>query len=204
MEDIYNAYKAGEGCRLMANLHLNFLGNSFMIGFSNLRFMQYFLTKENKPPALDFEHKILEVYFGAHLGDLARDYADILDLTAFNSLKDHGFSLADNKESLENDDNSVGLIHNYFLQVIPNDFTWFMHWVNCFQYTVTHHSRYSDDNGILFMFELSPVSVKYFREVPSVFDFLVQISSVVGGVFMFLKVVDMYLFNIFTKVFGSS
>jgi len=54
------------------------------------------------------------------------------------------------------------------------------------------------------MFELSPVSVKYFKDVPSVFDFIVQISSVVGGVFMFLKVVDMYLFNIFTKIFGSS
>jgi len=93
-------------------------------------------------------------------------------------------------------------MHNYFLQVIPNDFSWFMHWINSFQYTVTHHSRFADDNGILFMFELSPITVRYYKDVPNLFDFIVQISSIVGGVFMFLRVIDMYLFNLWSKLVG--
>lgn len=123
-------------------------------------------------------------------------------MTAFNALENHSYTKADNKE--KNDENNMGMMHSYYMHVIPNDFSWFMHWINSFQYTVTHHSRYSDDNGILFMFELSPITVRYFKDVPNLFDFMVQISSIAGGVFMFLRVIDMYLFNLWAKFFGGN
>ena len=50
MDQVYEAYKNGDGCRFIANVHLNFLSNSFMVGFSNIRFMQKVLQAEGKPP----------------------------------------------------------------------------------------------------------------------------------------------------------
>jgi len=98
------------------------------------------------------------------------------------------------------------LLVNYFTrksEYVNVQLNWFFHWVNSFQYNVTHHTLASDDNGILFMFELSPITVKYFTDSPNMFDFLVQISSIIGGIFMFLRVIDMYFFNMFTKFLGG-
>ena len=202
LDEVYKMWKKQEGCRFIASMHMNFLSKSFIIGLSNIRFITTVLQKENKPPRLNFEHMVNSLTFGPSLTTLAAQYKDVLDLEAFDALKGHGWHNPDVHKS-ENGEGEVGMMHNYFLQVVPNDFSWFFHWVNSFQYNVTHHTLASDDNGILFMFELSPITVKYFTDSPNMFDFLVQISSIIGGIFMFLRVIDMYLFNMFTKFLGG-
>ena len=92
-------------------------------------------------------------------------------------------------------------MHSYYLSVVPNDFTWIFNMkVNGFQYTSTSYSKESEDAGIAFMFELSPITVNYYQDVPNILTFVVEICSVMGGIFMFFRIVDMYMFNFFGNI----
>lgn len=195
IDQVYEAYQNKDGCRIEAKVYLDFLVNSFTVGFSNIGFLQYMIQKDGRPPIFNMDHKINHLSFGPNLESLATAFTDKLNLQAFNTLGEHSAI------SEENDERSK--THSYYLQVIPNDFTWFFHQVNAFQYTSTSYTKITDDSGILFMIELSPITVRYFREVPSIFDFMVQISSVIGGIFMFLKVIDMYVFNLYSKLIAG-
>lgn len=79
VNEVYDAYKKGEGCRFQGTIHLNFLANSFMIGFSNIRFLQYCIEKDGKTPALKFDHHINSLTFGPDLMSLATQFESVLD-----------------------------------------------------------------------------------------------------------------------------
>lgn len=216
MKEVYEAYQKGENCRITAFIHLNFLANSFVFGFSNLRFLQYAISEMGKPPQLNFDHVIHSLTFGPDLKSIASSYIGLLELNGFDTLQGHAVLSQEkndaesiltkktetskgkkkSKEDLEN------MMHSYYLSVVPNDFSWFMNFIlNGFQYTSTSYSKKSDDAGIAFMFELSPITVKYYKKVPNALTFVVEICSIMGGIFMFFRIVDMYMFNFFSGIF---
>jgi hypothetical protein len=119
-----------------------------------------------KPPKLTYAHTINQLTFGPNLESLAEQYKSILDLGAYRALAGH--STEGNGITEDQIKGSEAAAYNYYLNVVPNDFTFYFAELTGFQYTVTHHYRTGAEGGVWFWYEMSPISVKYFQDVPPV------------------------------------
>lgn len=54
-------------------------------------------------------------------------------------------------------------------------------------YDTNHHSQ---QNMLLFNYELSPITVQFRQESENIFEFLVHICAIVGGIFTVAGIID--------------
>lgn len=68
-----------------------------------------------------------------------------------------------------------------------------------FQYTASYYSRKSIGQvGIIFVMNVSPITMHHFRENVNFFSVIVQLFSILGGLFMIAKIFDTYLSSLWT------
>ncbi|XP_041360942.1 endoplasmic reticulum-Golgi intermediate compartment protein 3-like [Gigantopelta aegis] len=95
------------------------------------------------------------------------------------------------------------MMFQYFVKVVPTIYTYIggkILYTN--QYSVTKHSRIvsqgSGENGlpgVFFMYELSPMMVKYTEKQRSFMHFLTGVCAIIGGVFTVAGLIDSLIYH---------
>lgn len=89
--------------------------------------------------------------------------------------------------------------HTYFLSAIPTVFDGYLSSTEIFQYTVSEYTKESPENAIVFITELVPTTIHYFKESQGVLGLIMQLFSIIGGLYMIAKVLDIYIAALFVK-----
>lgn len=83
------------------------------------------------------------------------------------------------------------MLFQYFIEVVPTEINTLVRKSRTFQYSVKDHERPIDHNkgshgmpGIFFKYDMSALQVTITQERDSIFQFLVRLCAVVGGVFV--------------------
>ena len=53
----------------------------------------------------------------------------------------------------------------------------------------------AEQSLLLFSYELSPISVQFYQSSENVFDFLIHICAIVGGIFTIAGILDSMIYN---------
>ena len=71
-----------------------------------------------------------------------------------------------------------------------------------FQLTATYDSKEGPEQNLLFFnYELSPISVQFYKHRESVFEFTIMICGVIGGVFTIAGIIDSIIHKSFSVLF---
>eukprot|EP00163_Fabomonas_tropica_P002956 TRINITY_DN1242_c0_g1_i1.p1 TRINITY_DN1242_c0_g1~~TRINITY_DN1242_c0_g1_i1.p1 ORF type:complete len:222 (+),score=61.79 TRINITY_DN1242_c0_g1_i1:457-1122(+) len=98
----------------------------------------------------------------------------------------------------------------YFLKIVPTTVvdksgTEF----HTYQYSATHarqveRFRRARKNGVFFVYDLSPFSVRYTTSSRSLLHFLTNVCAIIGGVFTVAGLTDKLIYKSFSKYLGTS
>eukprot|EP01117_Protostelium_nocturnum_P017237 TRINITY_DN698_c0_g1_i1.p1 TRINITY_DN698_c0_g1~~TRINITY_DN698_c0_g1_i1.p1 ORF type:complete len:376 (+),score=129.04 TRINITY_DN698_c0_g1_i1:114-1241(+) len=104
-------------------------------------------------------------------------------------------------DNLQKDAHASHGMYQYFLKVVPTEYKSFGgEVINTNQYSVTEHFKVLRGGehglpGVFFMYELSPIRVKYSESSKSFAHFLTGICAIIGGVFTVAGIVDSFIYT---------
>lgn len=94
--------------------------------------------------------------------------------------------------------------HTYYITAIPTIFEGIFSDTESFQYTASEYSHKGQETAIVFRTEINPTSIHYFMESNGVLGLVMQLFSIIGGIFMIAKLFDACLTSAFIKERGYS
>ncbi|CAM6030099.1 unnamed protein product [Sphagnum balticum] len=166
----------GEGCNVYGHLEVNKVAGNFHFapGNSFQQLNMFFFD------FLEFQvsHKINELSFGAHFPGVMNPLDGVVNIQE----SAHG-------------------MYQYFIKVVPTLYTDIRgHKIATNQFSVTEHfdrggsgSRYIP--GVFFIYDLSPIKVKFVEERVSFLHFLTTVCAIVGGVFTVSGIIDSFIYH---------
>jgi len=174
--------QAGEGCKLYGFLEVNKVAGNFHIA-PGKSFQQHHMHVHDLQPfknmKFNLSHTIHRLSFGLEFPGVINP----LDNTVRQSEKTHG-------------------MYQYFLKVVPTEYRSLSgELVNTNQFSVTEHFKSVGADGahglpgIFFMYELSPIRVKYIESKKSFAHFLTGVCAIIGGVFTVAGIVDSFIYT---------
>ncbi|KAG1657247.1 Endoplasmic reticulum-Golgi intermediate compartment protein 2 [Nymphon striatum] len=162
--------KVPDACRLTGSLTVNKLAGNFHITAGKLlpsfgihAHLSMFLRDSD----YNFSHRIENLSFGDQVDGI------------FNSL--------DGDEKISKDHFQI---YTYYIKVVPTEVDTYSYKVKTFQYSVTEQSRVVNHNqgshgipGIFIKYDMSSIKVKIVESRQPLWQFLVRLCAIVGGVF---------------------
>jgi len=104
--------------------------------------------------------------------------------------------------SKNEDKEGGGGMYQYYVKIVPTDYENIDGTVlDTNQFSVTEHFKSLDkDNpqglpGIFFMYDLSPIMVKFTETQRSLAHFLTGVCAIIGGIFTVAGIVDSFIYN---------
>jgi len=177
------ASQSDEGCQVYGYLLVNKVagnfhfapGKSFQQAHMHVHDLQPF-----KNQAFNLSHTIQRLSFG-------REFPGIV-----NPL--------DNVQKMSDKDGSS--MYQYFIKVVPTVYEGLNgKLINTNQFSVTEHFKTIKGDGghglpgIFFMYELSPIMVKFTEHTQSFAHFLTGVCAIIGGVFTVAGIIDSFLYH---------
>lgn len=177
-------HQSNEGCRVYGYLEVNKVagnfhfapGRSFMQHHVHVHDLQSFGTKK-----FNLSHRIHHLSFGY-------DYPGII-----NPL--------DETEEISKDQSTM---YQYYVKIVPTTYVKVNEeTLNTNQYSVTKHSKNVAGGmggetglpGVFFIYELSPMMVKYTEKNRSFMHFLTGVCAIVGGIFTVAGLIDSAIYH---------
>ncbi|KAI0237071.1 Endoplasmic reticulum-Golgi intermediate compartment protein 3 [Lamellibrachia satsuma] len=174
----------GEGCRIYGYLEVNKVagnfhiapGKSFQQHHVHVHDLQAFGGKQ-----FDLSHKISHLSFG-------------MDYPGQVNPLDH------TTESTEH----TSVMFQYFVKIVPTTYVKANNkMIQTSQFSVTKHQRILSTGGlgesglpgVFFMYELSPMMVKYTEKHRSFMHFLTGVCAIIGGVFTVAGLIDSMIYH---------
>ncbi|GAB6031762.1 hypothetical protein CHUAL_010171 [Chamberlinius hualienensis] len=91
-------------------------------------------------------------------------------------------------------------VYQYYVQVVPTDIHTFRHKSSTYQYSVTEQERIIDHEhgshgvpGIYFKYDMSSIKIKVSEDREHVWQFLVRLCAIVGGVFATSGIINSFV-----------
>ncbi|CAK9876341.1 unnamed protein product [Sphagnum jensenii] len=171
----------GEGCNVYGHLEVNKVAGNFHFApgnsFQQLN-MFFFDFLEFQVDSFNVSHKINELSFGAHFPGVMNPLDGVVNIQE----SAHG-------------------MYQYFIKVVPTLYTDIRgHKIATNQFSVTEHfvrggsgSRYIP--GVFFIYDLSPIKVKFVEERVSFLHFLTNVCAIMGGVFTVSGIIDSFIYH---------
>jgi len=104
-------------------------------------------------------------------------------------------------DDTKNFDEFSNAMIQYFVKVVPTEYvTLEGRKVTTNQYSVTAHTKYIDDPekglpGVYFMYDISPVIIRYAEHKRPLAHLLTNICTIVGGVFTAMALIDSFIYR---------
>jgi len=174
--------QAGEGCKVWGFLEVNKVAGNFHFA-PGKSFQQHHMHVHDLQPfkqmKFNLSHTITRLSFGLEYPGLVNP----LDNTIRQSELTHG-------------------MYQYFLKVVPTEYKNLQgELVSTNQFSVTEHFKSVGNDGahglpgIFFMYELSPIRVKFIESKKSFAHFLTGVCAIIGGVFTVAGIVDSFIYT---------
>lgn len=186
-KSVAEALKEKQGCKVEGEFFMHFLSNNFYLGYGNpvlLNAANSELKTENFIPNLN--HRINSLMFGEVVR--SNNLKSKFGLNGLDTLKNHT-QIEDRKDGF-----GGPYYHSYYIVAVPNVFDRvFGRILETFQYTASAYNQRNINSGITFRIDVSPIAMHYYQDIPNMFSFVVQLFSIIGGLFMVAKCFDTYL-----------
>ncbi|CAM6024860.1 unnamed protein product [Sphagnum balticum] len=171
----------GEGCNVYGHLEVNKVaGNFHFVSVNSFQQVNMLLLGflEFQMESFNVSHKINELSFGAHFPGVVNPLDGVVNIQK----SAHG-------------------MYQYFIKVVPTLYTDIRgHKIATNQFSVTEHfikggsgSRYVP--GLFFIYDLSPIKVKFVEERVSFLHFLTNVCAIVGGIFTVSGIIDSFIYH---------
>jgi len=175
----------GEGCQVYGYLLVNKVAGNFHFA-PGKSFQQHHMHVHDLQPYKNFKfnlsHTINRLSFG-------KEFPGIIN------------PLDQVSKSTENPDHIMGM-YQYFVKVVPTIYeTLNGNTLNTNQFSVTEHFKPIKGEGshglpgVFFMYELSPIMVKFTESRKSFTHFLTSLCAIIGGVFTVAGIIDSLLYQ---------
>lgn len=174
----------GEGCQVYGYLLVNKVAGNFHIAPGKSFQQQHMHVHDLQPfknAKFDLSHSINRLSFGREFPGIVNPLDGV---------------------TKENDRNIEGAgMYQYFIKVVPTTYEHYSGSVlNTNQFSVTEHFKPISGGshglpGVFFMYELSPIMVKFQEHRRSFAHFLTGVCAIVGGVFTVAGLVDSFIYT---------
>lgn len=162
-----------EGCRVTGHLEVNTVPGRFSLSSYSFNEHLVYIT-ERDINKLNLSHTIHHLTFGQNS-----------EISAFQRIFSEGqLSPLDGTNKMNS--REVAMSYEYYIKVVPTEFTdehGVTQTVNQFSATGSESQYRGGLPNVSFRYDLSPVTVRFFKEDNSAFHFFVQICAIIGGVF---------------------
>jgi len=206
--------QAGEGCRVWGSLTINKVagnfhiapGRSYQQGMMHLHDLSSF-SQAGLAMDFDFSHTIQKLAFGKDIGLRGLKLTNPLDGVLVAD--DGGYRKNNEKNKMflgggreGGGERADGGLFQYFLKVVPTEFVDLRGNVEkTNQFAVSENYREANPGGgqqlpgVFFLYDLSPVKVKYKEEKTSFLTFLTGVCAIVGGVYSLSGLLDASIYH---------
>eukprot|EP00163_Fabomonas_tropica_P018622 TRINITY_DN33008_c0_g1_i1.p1 TRINITY_DN33008_c0_g1~~TRINITY_DN33008_c0_g1_i1.p1 ORF type:complete len:349 (-),score=97.88 TRINITY_DN33008_c0_g1_i1:77-1099(-) len=102
-------------------------------------------------------------------------------------------------DAVQKVNNEVGM-YQYFVKIVPTTYSGSSGVIDTNQYSVTEHFRRAGHGsrtlpGVFFIYDLSPIMVKFTETRKSFLHFLTELCAIIGGVFTVAGIIDSLIYN---------
>lgn len=195
--------QAKEGCHIWGDISINKVagnfhfapGRSYQQGMMHLHDLSVFI--ENGFVDFDFSHTIHKLTFGREYPGLRNplDGALVKDDDGYRKSK----SIAGGSSAQLKTD---GGLFQYFLKVVPTMYTDLRNkTIHSNQYAVAEHYREANPEGgqqlpgVFFIYDLSPIKVRFIEEKTTFLTFMTGVAAIIGGVFTVSGMLDATVYH---------
>jgi len=176
--------QAGEGCQVYGYLLVNKVAGNFHFA-PGKSFQQHHMHVHDLQPFKDYKfnltHTIKRLSFGREFPGIVNPLDDI---------------------SKSSEPNGKSGMYQYFVKVVPTTYENLDGEIlNTNQFSVTEHFKVLQGDathglpGVFFMYELSPIMVKFTERQKSFAHFLTGVCAIIGGVFTVAGIVDSFIYQ---------
>jgi len=178
----------GEGCQVYGYLLVNKVAGNFHVA-PGKSFQQHHMHVHDLQPFKDMKfnlsHTIIRLSFGKEFPGIVNPLDNVT-------------------KGLEREEGSAAVgMYQYFVKIVPTIYEGLGgRLINTNQFSVTEHfknvAREGSSHGLpglFFMYELSPIMVKFTEERKSFTHFLTGVCAIIGGVFTVAGIIDAMVYH---------
>ena len=191
VDQVIDDIKEKKGCKIRGILKLNHISATLQFSSSFKYNIFEIFAKKNITYYPNYNHRINLFQFGLNYFDksIVKHFKDL----SFNPLDGTQF----------NESSQYYLKHIYHLNVVPisiamNSYEYASYQFNVLKNIFPTNQYYS---GMKFVFEISPLHIRYEDKTPSTISFLFNLVSIIGGVFTAFRILESIIHSSISKVF---